>query len=176
MAQHEQAVWSVYDKLRTARLNVKYYCCRLERAEQWAAIFQIILLASAPTSAIGSLWFWNSEIGKVAWQWLGAIAAFTSIANAAYAPNKKIKLYEGVLVGYRNLEFDLMEIRSAIEQKGKYDVSLQSEFRKAIQREKALVGKNPETRPSMRVLLRCEEEVRNELPDSCFFIPELKND
>ena len=176
MAQHEQAVWSVYDKLRTARLNVKYYCCRLERAEQWATVFQVILLASAPTSAIGGLWFWHTDLGKIAWQWLGAVAALASIGNAAYSPNKKIKLYEGVLVGYRTLEYDLMEIRSAIEQKGKYDAALQNDFKRAIQREKALVGKNPETRPNMKALLLCEAEVRNELPDSCFFIPESKND
>lgn len=172
MAQHEQAVWGVYDKLRTARLNVKYYCCRLERAEHWAIVFQVILLASAPTSAIGSLWFWDSEPGKIAWQWLGAIAALASIASAAYAPSKKIKLYEGVLVGYRTLEYDLMEIKSAIEQKGKYDQALQNDFKRAIQREKSLVVKNPETRSNRKVLLRCEAEVRNELPDSYFFIPE----
>jgi hypothetical protein len=173
MSQTEQAVWTVYDKLRTARLNVKYYGSRLEQAEHWGVLFQIILLASAPTSALSGLWFWNNDIGKVVWQWFGAIAALTSIVNAAYAPNRKIKLYESVLVGYRTLEYDLMEIKSAIEQKGKYDSNLQKDFNRALLRERSLVGKNPETRPNKKTLLRCEEEVRKELPNTCFFIPEF---
>lgn len=176
MTRENTAIWSVYDKLRTARLNVKYYCYRLEKTEFWNTVFQIILLASAPTSAIAGLWFWQSEYGKLAWQWLGCIAAIASIANAIYAPSKKIKQYEGVLTGYRTLEYDLMEIKSAIEQKGKYDTSLQNDFKRAVQREKTLVSKTPETRANVRILTLCEEQVRKELPDASFFIPETKDD
>jgi hypothetical protein len=176
VTQKNHPVWSVYNKLRTSRLNVKYYCHRLERAEQWNSFFEIVMLASAPTSAIAGLWFWQSEHGKLAWQWLGCIAALAALFKPAYAPGRKIKQYEGVVVGYRALEYDLMEIKSLIEQKGRYDASLQSDFKRALQREKMLVGKNPETTPNTRVLKRCEQEVRHELPDECFITPGDKDD
>lgn len=176
MTQKNHPVWGVYNKLRTARLNVKYYCQRLERAERWNTFFEITMLASAPTSAIAGLWFWQTEYGKMAWQWLGCVAALSTLIKSAYAPGRKIKQYEGVVVGYRALEYDLMEIKAMIEQKGKYDSALQSDFRRALQREKTLVGKNPETTPNMRVLKRCEQEVRDELPDTCFITPGDKDD
>lgn len=83
-----------------------------------------------------------------------------------------MKEYESVLSGYRVLEFDLMEIKSLIEQKGKYDLALQLEFKKALHRERALVGKTPESREIHRIKEHCENEVLNELPPKCFFIPE----
>jgi len=85
---------------------------------------------------------------------------------------KKIKEYESVLAGYRMLEYDLMEIKALVEQKGKYDAGLQSEFKKSMQREKTLVGKTPETRECVKVKELCEVEVLQELPKESFFIPE----
>ncbi len=71
-------------------------------------------------------------------------------------------------------EYDLVEIKDLIQQRGKYDSSMQADFRKAQQREKALVGKTPETRENRKVKKQCEAEVRQELPDDYFFIPEIK--
>ncbi|WP_137174122.1 hypothetical protein [Massilia sp. HP4] len=176
MTYKNHPVWGVYNKLRTARLNVKYYCRRLEQAEKWNSFFEILVLATAPTSAVAGLWFWQTEYGKIAWQWLGCIAAFAVLLKPAYTPGRKIKQYEGVVVGYRALEYDLMEIKTLIEQKGKYDGSLQGDFKRALQREKVLVGKNPETTSNLRVLEQCEQEVRNELPDSYFITPGEKDD
>ena len=166
-------VWGVYNRLRTARLNVKYYCRRLERVEQWNGVLEFLILASAPTSAVAGLWLWNTDIGKLAWQLLSCLAAFAVILKQLYSAGKKIKQYEGVIVGYRALEYDLLEIKLLIEQKRKFDSALQTEFERALQREKVLVGKNPETRPNVNILKRCEQEVRIELPDSHFYTPEI---
>jgi hypothetical protein len=65
-----------------------------------------------------------------------------------------------------------MEIKTLIEQRGKFDQTLQSEFKKALQREKTLVAKTPETRENKRVKKACEQEVRQELPAEQFFVPE----
>lgn len=164
--------WTVYDKLRTARLNVKYYSRRMESTERLNLLFDLILAAAAPTSAIAGLWFWNTDIGKVVWQYFGGVAAIIAILKPPLSLPKRIKQYESVLSGYRVLEFDLTEIRSLIEQKRKYDSALQADFKKALQRERTLVGNTPETRENRRIKRKCENEVLNELPPSCFFIPE----
>jgi len=172
MGTKHNPVWSVYDKLRTVRLNVKYYSRRMEALERWNFGIEFLLLLTAPTSAIAGLWFWNTEIGKLMWQGLGIIAAFAAVLKPLLALTKGIKEYEGILSGYRILEFDLMEIKSLVEQKQKYDTGLQAEFKKVLQRERTLVGKTPETREDPRIKRLCENEVLQELPQESFFVPE----
>ncbi|MGJ0486132.1 MAG: hypothetical protein ACR65R_16600 [Methylomicrobium sp.] len=169
---NNQPVWTVYDKLRTARLNVKYYGRQLQKLENVNFILELLLLATAPTSAVAGLWFWQSELGRLVWQYMGVAAALAAVVKPLLSLTKRIKEYESVLNGYRTLEYDLMEIKSSIEQKQKYDVSMQAELKKALQREKALVAKNPESHANKKLKRICEEDVRKELPPAYFFVPE----
>jgi hypothetical protein len=171
-SREDHPVWTVYDKLRSARLNVKYYGARLHRIERQNFTLECILLATAPSSAIAGLWFWNTEIGKPIWQYLGVLAAIAAVVKPLLTLTKRIKDYEAVLQGYRTLEYDLMEIKTLVEQKGKYDQPLQSELKKALQREKMLVAKTPETREDKKTKQVCQQEVLRELPPESFLVPE----
>lgn len=168
------AVWSVYDKLRTARLNVKYYGRRLGSLERQSFWTDFVMLASAPSSAIAGLWFWADPIGALVWKWFAVIAAVTSIVKPLLGLTKKIKDFESVLSGYRILEFDLMELKTMIEQRSKYDGMMQGEFKKALIREKTLVGKTPESAPIDSVRALCQKEVELELPVGLFYVPQAK--
>lgn len=172
MSREDHPVWSVYDKLRTARLNVKYYSRRLQTIERWNFSLDLVLLATAPSSAIAGLWFWSTPIGSIVWQYFGVVAAATAVVKPLLTLPKRIKDYESVLSGYRGLEYDLMEVKTIVEQKQKYDKTQQEEFRKAVLREKILVTKNPETRENTKVKEMCEKEVLRELPPDSFFVPE----
>lgn len=172
MSRENHPVWAVYDKLRTARLNVKYYGSRLQSIERINFGMELVLLASAPTSAIAGLWFWDQPLGKVIWQYFGVVTAIVVLLKPLLNLPKQIKEFESVLSGYRILEYDLMEIKVLVEQKQKYDAPLQTEFKKALQREKTLVGKTPETRERRKVKGLCECEVLQELPRESFFVPE----
>jgi hypothetical protein len=103
---------------------------------------------------------------------MGVLAAILAAAKPLLSYTKRIKDYESILSGYRSLEYDLMEIKTLVEQKGKYDATMQAELRKAVQREKLLVGKNPESREDKKTKKVCEEEVLRELPSESFFVPE----
>lgn len=172
MSRETNPVWVVYDKLRTARLNVKYYSRQLQSIERRNFWLEFVLLASAPSSAVAGLWFWEYPIGKIVWQYFGVIAAVSAITKPLLSLPKQIKEFESVLAGYRTLEYDLMEIKVLVEQKQRYDTALQSEFKKAIQREKTLIGKTPETRENTKIRDLCEAEVLQELPRESFFVPE----
>jgi hypothetical protein len=172
MTDDNHPVWTLYDKLRTARLNVKYYGCRLHAVETQNFWLEALLLAAAPSSAVAGLAFFNTQYGHIVWQFMGIAAAFAAVIKPLLALTKRIKEYEGVLTGYRTLEYDLMELKSLVEQKRRYDQAMQTEFEKAIQREKALVSKNPESQESKRIKRKCEAEVHQELPPESFFIPE----
>ena len=172
MAKQDHPVWSAYDRLRSARLSVKYYGRRLQYFERWNFALEVILLASAPTSAIAGLWFWQSEPGQLIWKWFGVIAAIAAVLKPTLGLTKKIKEYEGILTGYRTLEYDLMEIKSGIEQKRKFDAPLHAELKKAMQRERALISKTPEASEHFSTKRACQEEVLRELPVEAFFVPE----
>lgn len=172
MSREDHPVWSVYDKLRTASLNVNYYSRRLQTLERLNFGIELLLAATAPSSAIAALWFWNNEYGQIAWKYLAVVAAVAAVVKPLLNLTKRIKAYEGILSGYRTLEYDLREIRSMIEQKKKYDQPLQAEFRRALQREKTLVAQNPETRECARVKRKCEQEVIDQFPPDSFFVPE----
>jgi hypothetical protein len=165
-------VWGVYDRLRSARLSVKYFACQLHSVERTNFWLDLILFASAPTSAIAGLTLWHSVNGELIWQGMGIVAAFIAVIKPLLALPKRIKEYESILAGYRTLEYDLMELKTNIEQRGKYDAPLQAEFRKALQREKALIGKNPESKESAQLKAKCQAEVIRELPAASFFIPQ----
>lgn len=171
MSGEDHPVWSVYDKMRSACLNVKYYSRRLQFVERVNFGFEFTLGATAPSSAIAGLWFWNTEYGQPAWKFLAIVAAIAAVSKPLLNLTKRIKEYESVLSGYRTLEYDLREIRSLVEQKKKYDQPLQLEFKKALQREKSLIAKNPETRECARVKRKCEKEVLREFPPDKFFVP-----
>jgi len=172
MSRETHPVWAVYDKLRTARLNVKYYSRRLQSIEHINCWIEFVLLASAPSSAVAGLWFWDQPLGKIAWQYFGVVAAIAALTKPLLTLPKQIKEFESVLSGYRVLEYDLMEIKVLVEQKQRYDAQLQTEFKKAMQREKTLVGKTPETREKLKIKSLCEAEVLQELPRESFFVPE----
>lgn len=172
MTREDHPVWSVYDRLRSARLSVKYYCRRLENAERWNFWLDLILLITAPSSAVAGLWFWDTPTGQLAWKWIAIPAAIVAVVKPLLHLTKKIKDYEAVVSGYRILEFDLQEIKIGIEQKRKFDSQLQGDFRRAQQREKTLIGKNPESRESSRIRRICQEEVNQELPPDSFYVPE----
>ncbi len=172
MTRENHPVWTVYDKFRTARLNVKYYGRRLNALERLNLGMEFFLLATAPSFAIAGLGFWDTEYGKIVWAGMGVAAAIAAVLKPLLNLTKRIKDYESVLTGYRTLEYDLMELKILIEQKGRYDQAMQTEFKKALQREKTLVVKNPESRESQKIKQICEAEVRRELPPNSFFIPE----
>lgn len=169
---NEHPVWSVYDRLRSARLSVKYYSCKLKQIERANFWLEFILLATAPTSAIAGLWFWNTEGGHLAWKCLAIPAAVAAVVKPLLHLPKRMKDYEAVLSGYRILEYDLMEIKIGIEQKKRYDTSLQADFRRAQQRERTLVGKTPDAQEDAKVKSLCQTQVLKELPAESFFVPE----
>ena len=172
MSQSDHPVWSVYDRLRSARLSVKYYCCRLENVERLNFWLELVLLASAPSSAIAGLWLWHTDGGQEVWKWIAIPTAVIAVVKPLLHLPKRMKDYEGVLSGYRVLEYDLMELKIAIEQKRKFDSPLQADFKRIQQRERLLVGKTPESRENAKVRRLCQEEVNRELPSEAFFVPE----
>ncbi len=167
-------VWALYDRLRTARLNVKYYGRRLLTLKRWNVGFELVLLATAPSSAIAALWFWQTVGGKFAWQGLGVVAAIAAVLKPVLKLTSTITQHESLVTGYRLLEYDLQGLRTEIEQTRRYGAPVQEEFKKALTKERDLVSRSPLDPADRKLLRRCQREVSEELPVDAFFIPNEK--
>ncbi|WP_250528807.1 hypothetical protein [Caballeronia sp. ATUFL_F1_KS4A] len=171
MDRDQHPVWAVYDKLRTARLNVKYYCRRLQRLERIIFTLDVILLVAAPSSAIASLWFWDTPAGRIAWQSLSVVAAIIATVRPIFHLTRRVKEYESAIAAYRIMEYDLESVRQRIEQRGEYDAKLRSEFLRIVERQKAAELASPEKVADQKLLKECSDAVLSELPANSFFVP-----
>jgi hypothetical protein len=169
---NNNAIWDIYDNYRTARLNVKYYSCRLAVHERWNTAFEIIIAVAAPSSVISGMWFLKNNTGLELWKWVSAAAAIAGFLKPFLKFGHKIKFYEQTLSGYRSLEYDLYEIILKIRDEGTYSPASKKLFESAMKKKKTLVTNPPETTQVKKLIEKLEQEVLNELPTTSFYFPE----
>ena len=167
----EHPVWDVYNLLRTARLNQKYYLEKLHRVEKLNMAMQIIIAASLPTSAVASYQIWNTELGGPAWSFVLLLASTLALLQPFLKLSEKIKTYDSILNGYLTLDFDLQELRGKISHSNSYSVSHRKLFEQALKRKKNVGLKEQGLKLDKKLRTKCAEEVRKELPAKNFFIP-----
>lgn len=46
-------------------------------------VMDIVLLVTAPSSAIAGLWFWKTPLGHTAWQYFGIVSAIVAILGSS---------------------------------------------------------------------------------------------
>lgn len=172
LAREQHPVWGVYDLLRTARLNVKYYSARLAYFKRWNFVLELVLAVMAPSSVIAGLWFWKTSNGQVVWTSLSVIAAVAALLKPLLQLEKKVGAYTETLAGYRALDHDLFKIKELVAQKRAFNRELQSDYQKAIDRKGTIISKDPEVSTKTKLKQKLEKEVTRELPAREFFVPE----
>ena len=166
-------MWDVYDAIRTARLNAKYYGCRVSALERENFWIELTLAATATGSAIAGFAFWSTTAGKPIWQGLMIVSAILAIVKPLLKLTDRIQKLEQLIGVYRNIEYELKAIEIGIKQRRTFDSELQSQFAEALKQMKEAAA-NPAGgfRTDDRLRKRCQEEVAYELPSDHFFVPE----
>lgn len=173
--REDHPVWDVYDQLRTARLNEKYYGCRLQKFERINFWSEIIVAATSSSSAIAGFAFWSTDNGVWMWKLLLALAAVVSVSKPLLNLTKKIRAYEELLAGYRLLFHDLKDLRIDINQAREYTKVHQTRFKKIIEKQRLLADKSPERTENAAVKDECQASVNAEFPSDSFYVPETDN-
>jgi hypothetical protein len=166
------AVWQVYDQLRTARLNVKYYTRRIATLKSREFWLDLVLAIAAPSSAVAGLWFWSHPIGQGAWKALAVIAAVVAVVKPLLKIGDKVQAMEEAVSAYKALDHDLYCLTLDIDRERAYSPQSQQRFKEALVRKGVLVGRKLEESESMTLKRKCEQEVLTELPGESFFVPE----
>lgn len=176
MLSRDHSVWAVYDLLRTARLNTKYYSARIDELKNRQFWLDLALAVSAPSSAVAGLWFWEYPAGEAAWKVLAVVTAVVAVVKPLLQYGSKIQTMEEVLSGYKALDHDLYTLQLEIQREGSYTTQLQGQFKEALARKGVLVGREVEHTEDKELKRRLEEEVREELPAEGFFVPEEEDE
>jgi len=167
---NDHAVFDVYDRFRTSRLNIKYQEAMLRPLVRWNTVLEIALGISA-CSGFTALWFFQCDVGKRIIEVLSASTAIIAVARTVLKLELKIRNRQEMLDGYRILHHDLGKIVILIHQKQAYDADLRQQFISAVDRERDLVKKSKDFYPNRRLLLQLYEEVNQELPAETFYVP-----
>lgn len=166
-------VWDVYDLYRTARLNVKYYSCRVSTLQRQNFWIEIVLAATTAGSAIAGLAFWSTGVGKIIWQALMVVSAVLAVAKPLLKLTERIQTLEELVGQYRAVEYDLKKIEVAIRQRKKFEPDLLELFAAVLDRMAAVAKQTGgEYRIHEKLRTKCRLEVAKELPGNRFFIPE----
>ncbi len=170
MSTKDHPVWSVYDELRTARLNVKYLQREIAVIDRWNK-FQEIIAAVSTSSAIAGFSFWSSAWGGCVWKAIGGLGVVFSALKPILRLSEKLKDRRALLAGYSILEFDLQRVRDDIAFRRRYDEDIRKQVTKALQRKAELVKQGVPTGQNKQRIRICQEEVARELPASAFYVP-----
>ena len=91
-------VWEVYNLLRTARLNCKYYSEKLHKVEKASTSMQIIIAASLPSSAVARLQIWTTGWGNYIWSGVLILASTLAFLQPFFKLSEKIKKYDSISI------------------------------------------------------------------------------
>jgi hypothetical protein len=166
-------VWTVYNEIRTARLNIKYLQRKIRSLRNVNLIYEITL-AVATSSAVAGFSFWQDATGKAIWAAIGVVATLLAVVKPILQLSDVLRGKQELLASYMILDHDLNTIRGEIQFKGKYDDALKRQFLRALERKAELVKKDTGSGVNERLRHRCFEEVLRELPSESFYIPPEK--
>jgi hypothetical protein len=167
----EHPAWQVYDVRRTARLRQKYFSCRLNQLQRMSRAMEIVVAATASSSAVAALSLWNTTTGQHWWQGLLVISAVVAIAKPVMGLSQEIQRLDELLPEYRLIEHLLFKIQVRIQQRNAFDADLQEEFNGILDRMDSIVVKPYESGLRKGLRTKCELEVDSELPSEDFIIP-----
>jgi len=164
----EQA-WQIYDTLRTALLNKKYYACRL--AKQRQLTFWLEWMLAAATSGTVATWaIWHAEWGRTTWAAVAGVATVMSFTKPLLNLSKEIerltKLHTGFTLPYVEL-LDLVNDMSVQRTLSSEALRQYHGLRKRLN--DLTIEDDPQ--PKKRLRRRCTKEVLEELAMDRFWSP-----
>lgn len=171
MNSKKHPVWGLYNTLRTARLNVKYYSIKLHRAKTLSVWMNVIVATTAPGSTLAGIFLWETTIGDVLWKCLGIVAALVGLTRPFLGLEENIANYKALTEGFQGYYYDLDVIREKVFQQDAYDKPLQDKFLEAIEKYRSVVIAVDGSKEDKNLIRKCFTEVNQELPPESFHIP-----
>jgi len=170
MSTLEHPVWNLYDELRTARLNVRYYETKLSSVRRNNIIIEFVLALSV-SSGIAGLWLWQNAVGGFIWKGLVTLAAFLAVLKPLIKLSDEIQHKSEILTSWRLLDDGLRNLMLQIKERSNYDEELLNRFHAMMETKTTIIQREPLERIDEKLRIKCFRQVCEELPVDDFFIP-----
>ena len=164
-------VWDVYDLLRTARFNAEYYSRKASAVRRKLQHLDIWLAITVPGSAVAAWPLWATPIGAVPWCLFAGAASIIAVAKPFLKLPEMQQAYESAVARFRAVEGDLSELRAEIAQQRKYNTSMRDRYYSANRAMRRAAEFEPIEESDEALWDKIEEEIRQEMPASIFFVP-----
>lgn len=167
--QEFERVWQLYDALRTALLNKKYYGCRLvvqRRLNFWLEW----ILAFATSTAVAAWAIWKQDFGANLWAVIGAIAVILSITKPLLKLPEDLERLGRLHTGFTAAHADLTALVEEVRATRGVTPEHVAEYQRIRTRLHELAT-HDDPRPNTRLKEQCTQEVLNELPQEQFWSP-----
>jgi len=164
-------VWDVYNEQRTARLSVLYYECKLRNLKKLNSLGEFILAASAPSGAVGVIFF-QTVLSGILWSILLATASIIAIAKPIFNIPNKIQKYSELLGAWRQLDDELNKLKICVKLNSDYSAEARRDFLLLLEVKSSIVKQEAKEEEDRKLKKRCYEQVKLELPDDDYFVPE----
>lgn len=165
-------VWSIYDSLRDARYETKYYTAKLERTRRKARDLEILLAIVVPSSAASGLSIWASVYGQVVWGVLVSAASILAIAKPFLGFSEAIQSYASTAERWRAIDSQLSRLRTDIASEQTYGDSMRARYSEIGHSIDVAINSAPIEDPDEKLRISVQSAVNKEIPVVSLFIPE----
>jgi ABC-type multidrug transport system fused ATPase/permease subunit len=170
---NQHPVWLVHDEFKTARFNLYIYQYQIGTLKLWKIIFDIIAAVST-SSVVAGLWFWETSIGNVAWKAIGTLAAIMVVIVPILNISDRIKQKSELYSGWRLIDDGFNKLEISIREQDQYNDEMKKRFHQLLDMESDIKQKEGPETPSLKLRIKCQEQVNIELPAESFIVPEEK--
>jgi hypothetical protein len=167
----------IYNKYRSALLNLKYYGCKVDRISFRNKIFEAIIAIGASSSGVAGFALWKSDQGKYIWAAISGASILLSVIKPIVGYSSDIEEYSKlygefatISADYENLVNNLHKMKNGIAKSGQLPQDLIPTVRKLEEKLVALAPRGDRT-PEAKLVKLMTDAVNKQIPASSLWIP-----
>jgi len=128
-------------------------------------------MATAPSSAIAGLVFWNTTYGKTVWSILICFTAFIAVAKPLLKLSDKLEKLQKVVTLYKSVEFQIEVLENDIQREDEYSTIIVNTYKNLANQVGEISKDEPIESVDQDLRKSCYKEVNEELPFTNFYEP-----
>jgi len=162
-------IYWIYDKYRTALLNVKYYGHKLIWARR-INLYMELLIAVTASSGVSGWAIWGKEGWALVWSLMAGAAAILATVKPLLPLTKNVATYSKLFGGHKSNYHALEELVKRIETEQVWTKEMEAEFAYISKQDREMAG-DDDPKPSKRLVAKFTEEVNLQIPVDRLWCP-----
>ena len=160
----------LYDNLRTACFNKKYYGHQLAKTRRWNNASEFVLAITASGTGIGSWAVFQYQAGQIAWVVLAGVSALIAIVKPIVKWSDSVERYAKLHSEYSKLTVTLQAVAGQVRMQKEFTPELQKVYQTA-QSTFSKLADDDDPSPNDTLLAALQQKVNQEIPPASLWMP-----